>query len=483
MGHCGKKNIRVSWIFVKLTLILNYMGQGAWILNNIPQTGEKTNPFYEIMPDWFLLPGIAIATMATIIASQAMISGSFTLVAEALRLNVWPKVKLKYPSDLKGQIYVPSVNLLLWIGCIAIVLYFKESTNEDGFVDKVYSNLGNDEQRYVKVRIRKDKKPELGDKFCSRYGQKGTIGMLMDPYNMPFSRSGIQPDMIVNAHAFPSRMTIAQFLELIMGKACVERGLFSEVAAFSEVNVENLSDALLKLGFEGHGNEALYCGITGEIMHVNYFIGPTYYQRLTHQVSDKYQSRDDGLKTALTHQPVGGRALGGGGRIGEMERDGLLSHGVASYLKEAFMERSDKTNIYISNKTGQVAACNVEKNIYNDFSTDEIIQDVDENGDTYRIARGKTDSEIVNVELPYAMKLMLQEVESMGISPRLVPQSVLKTWTPDNEKEIQKQQGNQKGGKKEKTYEVDLSAFESYISIPERTYNWRSIEMCSLTNI
>jgi KUP system potassium uptake protein len=128
MGHCGKKNIRVSWIFVKITLILNYMGQGAWILNNIAQTGEKTNPFYEIMPPWFLLPGIAIATMATIIASQAMISGSFTLVAEALRLNVWPKVKLKYPSDLKGQIYVPSVNLLLWIGCIAIVLYFKEST-------------------------------------------------------------------------------------------------------------------------------------------------------------------------------------------------------------------------------------------------------------------------------------------------------------------------------------------------------------------
>jgi KUP system potassium uptake protein len=128
MGHCGKKNIRVSWIFVKLTLVLNYMGQGAWIINNIAQINDKTNPFYEIMPSWFLLPGIAIATLATIIASQAMISGSFTLVAEALRLNVWPKVKLKYPSDLKGQIYVPSVNLLLWIGCIGIVLYFKEST-------------------------------------------------------------------------------------------------------------------------------------------------------------------------------------------------------------------------------------------------------------------------------------------------------------------------------------------------------------------
>ena len=128
MGHCGKENIRISWIFVKITLVLNYMGQGAWVLKHFAETTEKTNPFYSIMPDWFLLSGIIIATMATIIASQAMISGSFTLVAEALRLNVWPKVKIKYPTDLKGQIYVPSVNWLLWLGCIGIVLYFREST-------------------------------------------------------------------------------------------------------------------------------------------------------------------------------------------------------------------------------------------------------------------------------------------------------------------------------------------------------------------
>lgn len=128
MGHCGKKNIRFSWIFVKATLILNYFGQGAWVINSIGKENANLNPFYAIMPQWFLLPGIVIATLATIIASQAMISGSFTLISEALRLNLWPKVRIKFPTEAKGQLYVPSVNLLLWLGCIGIVLYFKESS-------------------------------------------------------------------------------------------------------------------------------------------------------------------------------------------------------------------------------------------------------------------------------------------------------------------------------------------------------------------
>ena len=128
MGHCGKKNIRISWIFVKTTLILNYFGQGAWVINSIGKEVDNINPFYAIMPQWFLLPGIVIATLAAIIASQAMISGSFTLISEALRLNVWPKVRIKYPSEAKGQLYVPSVNWILWGGCMAIVLYFKESS-------------------------------------------------------------------------------------------------------------------------------------------------------------------------------------------------------------------------------------------------------------------------------------------------------------------------------------------------------------------
>lgn len=128
LGHCGRTNIRVSWTFVKTCLLLNYFGQGAWLVTQHGKTLDA-NPFYTIMPDWFLIYGIGIATMATIIASQAMISGSFTLISEAVRLNFWPKVKINYPTDTKGQLYVPSINWLLWVGCIAVVLYFKESAN------------------------------------------------------------------------------------------------------------------------------------------------------------------------------------------------------------------------------------------------------------------------------------------------------------------------------------------------------------------
>ncbi len=129
LGHCGRGNIRVSWIFVKSCLVLNYLGQGAWLTGIAGQPLGERNPFYELMPEWFLIIGIVIATAATVIASQALISGSFTLISEAIRLNFWPKVRLRYPSVQKGQLYVPSVNLLLWLGCVGVVLYFRESSN------------------------------------------------------------------------------------------------------------------------------------------------------------------------------------------------------------------------------------------------------------------------------------------------------------------------------------------------------------------
>jgi KUP system potassium uptake protein len=129
LGHCGRGNIRISWIYVKTCLVINYFGQGAWLAMHAGEVLNGRKPFYEIMPDWWLLPGICVATMAAIIASQALISGSFTLVSEAIRLNLWPKVRLIYPSDQKGQLYVPSVNWLLLAGCIGVVLYFKESSN------------------------------------------------------------------------------------------------------------------------------------------------------------------------------------------------------------------------------------------------------------------------------------------------------------------------------------------------------------------
>ena len=129
LGHCGRGNIRISWIFVKITLLLNYFGQGAWAIRHVGTTLGEKKPIFEMMPEWFLLPGVVIATMAAIIASQALISGSFTLIGEAIRLNFWPKVRLRYPSVQKGQLYVPSMNFLLWAGCIGVVLYFRESAN------------------------------------------------------------------------------------------------------------------------------------------------------------------------------------------------------------------------------------------------------------------------------------------------------------------------------------------------------------------
>ncbi|MBA3679704.1 MAG: KUP/HAK/KT family potassium transporter [Bacteroidetes bacterium] len=129
MGHCGRHNIRISWIFVKLMLVLNYMGQTAWLVSMDGKTLDGANPFYSIMPAWFLPFGIGIATIATVVASQALISGSFTLINEAMRLNFWPKVKIKYPTDLKGQMYIPSINWMLYFGCVGIVLFFKESKN------------------------------------------------------------------------------------------------------------------------------------------------------------------------------------------------------------------------------------------------------------------------------------------------------------------------------------------------------------------
>ena len=308
--------------------------------------------------------------------------------------------------------------------------------NEEGFVDRVYSNVGNNNQRYVKVRIRKDKQPEVGDKFCSRHGQKGTVGMLLPARDMPRTKSGITPDIIVNPHAFPSRMTIAQFFEQLLGKTCVHKGFLSEIVPFSENNIENVASILEEhCGFEKHGNEVLYSGISGEQLKVNFYIGPTYYLRLTHQVSDKYQARDDGLKTSLTHQPVGGRALGGGGRIGEMERDAILSHGISSFLKESFMERSDKYKFYISKKTGLISAFNPAKNIFRDISNDETEQYIDDNGNVVKRPVDETRSEFVCIEAPYTFKLFLQEVESMGIAPRLIADSVVKEWQKFNLKQ------------------------------------------------
>jgi len=301
--------------------------------------------------------------------------------------------------------------------------------NESGFIDKVYFNFGNDNQKYTKIRIRKEKSPEVGDKFCSRFGQKGTIGTLVNACDMPVTRDGIVPDLVVNPHAIPSRMTIGQLLEVILGKASSISDTLTELAAFTELNINKIGDILEDTcDYEKHGNEILYNGRTGQQMKVSLFIGPTYYQRLTHQVGDKFYSRNEGSTAALSHQPVGGRAAGGGLRIGEMERDAVLAHGTSQFLKETMMERSDKYKFYISDKSGLISIVNEDKNIFEDFSNDATEIKISNDGTIIKKSSGISDAKFYCIEAPYAFKLFLQEIESMGIAPRLIVKETVTNW-------------------------------------------------------
>ena len=258
-----------------------------------------------------------------------------------------------------------------------------------GKVDKVIIYENKENLRTCKVRIRKVKIPEVGDKFSSRPGQKGVCGMLIEEKDMPFSKDGIVPDLIMNPHALPSRMTVNQLLEIILGKSCALSGNLGDATPFQNNDVRDYTKVLKTYGFEGHGNEVLYSGITGEQMKTQIFMGPIYYQRIKIMVADKMHSRGTGPVQALIRQPAAGRANNGGLRIGEMERDSILSHGVSCFLQESMMKRSDEYSVQINESTGLI-----------DYTDDETKK--------------------CTIQVPYAMKMMLQELQSMCIYPRIV---------------------------------------------------------------
>ena len=194
-------------------------------------------------------------------------------------------------------------------------------SNESGFVDKVYTDRNADGFRFAKIRMRTERTPVIGDKFASRCAQKGTVGMIFPQEQMPFNDEGISPDIIMNAHAIPSRMTIGQLMECILGKACAKLGGYSDCTAFNDIPRDKIYDILEENGMNYSGEEILYSGITGQQMDVKLFFGPTYYQRLKHMVLDKIHSRASGPIVQLTRQPAEGRSRDGGLRFGEMERD------------------------------------------------------------------------------------------------------------------------------------------------------------------
>ena len=236
----------------------------------------------------------------------------------------------------------------------------------------------------------------------SRHGQKGTVGMLYRQEDMPFTQSGIVPDIIINPHAIPSRMTIAQLMECIMGKACCSLGTFGDATPFTDLKVEDIASALEHCGMERYGNEVLYNSRTGEQMPTSIFIGPTYYQRLKHMVDDKTHSRAaNGPVVMLTRQPAEGRARDGGLRLGEMEVECNWAHGCVQFLKERFMECSDNYRVFVCKKCGMIANVNPDKNIY-------ICKPC------------KNVTHFSEIRIPYACKLLFQEVQTMGIATKFI---------------------------------------------------------------
>ena len=296
-----------------------------------------------------------------------------------------------------------------------------------GVVDRTFITDEASGKRLAKVRIREERMPGIGDKFCSRAGQKGTVGLIIPEADMPFAADGIRPDLIINPHALPTRMTIGQLVETLMGKACVLQGGFGDCTAFVNHGSKHqvFGKMLTELGYHSSGTQLLYNGMTGERMESQIFIGPTYYMRLKHMVKDKINYRTRGPRTVLTRQTVQGRANDGGLRIGEMERDGVIAHGAAYFLRQSMLERGDEYYMAICNKSGMIAIYNPAQNLFISPMADGPIHFAD--------TLTSADNQALNIEnmtrfgrsfsvvrVPYAFKLLMQELQAMNVQMRVL---------------------------------------------------------------
>ncbi|KAG6821414.1 DNA-dependent RNA polymerase II [Arthromyces matolae] len=273
-------------------------------------------------------------------------------------------------------------------------------STESGIVDQVLITTNSEGQKFVKVRVRSTRIPQIGDKFASRHGQKGTIGITYRQEDMPFTAEGIVPDIIINPHAIPSRMTIGHLVECLLSKVATLIGNEGDATPFTDLTVESVSTFLRQKGYQSRGLEVMYHGHTGRKLQAQVYLGPTYYQRLKHMVDDKIHSRARGPVQILTRQPVEGRSRDGGLRFGEMERDCMISHGIAGFLKERLFEASDAYRLHVCDICGLTAIANLKKQSFE-----------------CRACKNKTACS--QLYIPYAAKLLFQELQSMNIAARL----------------------------------------------------------------
>jgi DNA-directed RNA polymerase II subunit RPB2 len=284
-------------------------------------------------------------------------------------------------------------------------------TTEETYIDKNFTGRNGEGCNFAKTRVRTLRKPVIGDKFSSRHGQKGTVGNIVPECDMPYNKDGIRPDIILNPHAIPSRMTIAHLKETLLGKVLLELGMFGDGTSFGNLDVYTIIKELQKHGYESHGNEVLYDGHTGQQIETDIFFGPVFYQRLKHMVTDKEHSRSIGPVVNLTRQPAEGRSRDGGFRIGEMERDVMIAHGMSRFCRERLYNVSDKYAVHVCKKCGMIAT-------FNNGDKGPLRAKPGVSIHICRTCDNKTD--FAYVEIPYAYKLLTQELQTINIVPRII---------------------------------------------------------------